>query len=107
MSARFPVSQRDTAYQPRATLWVGVGAERRNERRKVPPFGYCLSLSRITGSHGRSCSSTGIAKVLACWLVQSAVGCAVQGETQIRRVPMGMKTGKPLIDRGHVATMRT
>jgi len=25
MSARFPVSQRDTAYQPRATLWVDDG----------------------------------------------------------------------------------
>jgi hypothetical protein len=25
MSARFPMSQRDTAYQPRATLWVGDG----------------------------------------------------------------------------------
>jgi len=32
MSARFPVPQRDTEYQPRATLWVGDGAE----RRKVP-----------------------------------------------------------------------
>jgi hypothetical protein len=57
-------------------------------------FGYFLSLSRITILHGKLCSSICIAKFLACWLVQSAVGFAVQGETQILRVPMWMKTKK-------------
>ena len=35
MSARFPMSQRDTAYQPRATLWVGNAPDPRvlKERR--------------------------------------------------------------------------
>ena len=35
-----------------------------------------------------------MSKLRACWAVQSPVGFAVQGDTQIRRVPMWMKTRK-------------
>jgi len=40
MSARFPMSQRDTAYQPRATLWVsGCTNPRVLKERRISPNG--------------------------------------------------------------------